>query len=54
MIILRISRPPKIFACLSNFKIYIDDVYSGYISTNEAEEINVENGEHSVYIKMGL
>lgn len=53
MTILRISREPKSYASLSNFKIYVDDVYCGKISNDDINEIDVENGNHSVYIKMG-
>lgn len=53
MTILRIFRPSKVFACLSNFRIYVDDEYSGKISTYDVVDIDVEDGNHSVYIKIG-
>lgn len=51
--ILRISRPAKLFACLSNFRIYIDDEYCGKISNDDTKEISVKDGNHSVYIEIG-
>ncbi|MGE4214824.1 MAG: hypothetical protein AB7E42_08625 [Anaerotignaceae bacterium] len=51
--ILRISRPSNFFASGSNFKIFIDDNYCGKISNADINEIDVEDGNHSVYIKIG-
>ncbi|MEA5085309.1 MAG: hypothetical protein VB018_14340 [Lachnospiraceae bacterium] len=53
MTILRISRPPKSYASLNNFKIFIDDIHCGKISNDDVKEIDVEDGNHSVYIKTG-
>jgi len=48
---LRISRPSNSYASLCDYKIYIDDVYCGYVRNADIKEINVEDGEHSIYIK---
>lgn len=53
MIILRISRQAKLFAYLVKFRIYIDDKYCGKISNDDVNEIDIEDGNHSVYIKTG-
>jgi len=49
---IRISRQSRYFDSLRDYKIYIDDEYCGYISNGEIKEIDVENGEHSISLKI--
>ncbi|MBL4933194.1 hypothetical protein [Clostridium paridis] len=49
---IRISRQSRYFDSLRNYKIYIDDIYCGDIKDNEVKELNIENGEHSILLKI--
>ncbi|WP_238883875.1 hypothetical protein [Clostridium sp. YIM B02551] len=49
---IRISRQSRYFDSLRNYKIYIDDIYCGDIKDNEVKELKIENGEHSIFLKI--
>ncbi|MDV3428001.1 MAG: hypothetical protein LIR50_13430 [Bacillota bacterium] len=49
---IRISRQTRYSDSLRNYKIYIDDIYCGDIKDGEIKELDIENGEHSIYLKI--
>jgi len=49
---IRISRQTRYFDSLRKYKIYIDDIYCGDIEDGEIKELDIENGEHSIYLKI--
>ena len=49
---IKISRQPRYFDSLRSHKIYIDDIYCGDIKDGEIKELDIENGEHSIYLKI--
>ena len=49
---IRISRQTRYPDSLRSYKIYIDDIYCGDIKDGEIKELDIENGEHSIYLKI--
>ncbi len=49
---IRISRQTRYSDSLRSYKFYIDDVHCGDIKDGEIKELNIENGEHSIYLKI--
>jgi len=49
---IRISRQSQYFDSLRNYKIYIDDIYCGDIKNDEIKELDIENGEHVICLKI--
>ena len=49
---IRISRQSRYSDSLRSYKIYIDDIYCSDIKNGEVKELDIENGEHSIYLKI--
>ncbi|MBU3113650.1 hypothetical protein [Clostridium lacusfryxellense] len=49
---IRISRQTTYFDSFRSYKIYIDEIYCGDIKDGEIKELDIENGEHSIYLKI--
>lgn len=49
---IRISRQTSYPDSLRSYKIFIDDIYCGDIKNGEIKELDIENGEHSIYLKI--
>lgn len=49
---IRISSQTRYFDSLRSYKIYIDNIYCGDIKDGEIKELDIENGEHSIYMEI--
>jgi hypothetical protein len=49
---IRISRQTRHLDSLRSYKIYIDDIYCGDIKDGEIKELDIEDGAHSIYLKV--
>lgn len=49
---IRISRQTRYIDSLRNYEIYIDDRYYADIKDGEIKELDIENGKHSIYLKI--
>lgn len=49
---IRISRQTTYFDSFRSYKIYIDEIYCGDIKDGEIKELDIENGEHSIQLKI--
>ena len=51
---LKISRDSQYINCLRKYKIYIDNTLLDTINNGEIKEINLSNGKHSIFFKLGF
>lgn len=49
---IRISRKSMSFDSFRRYKIYVDDKFCCSINDGEIKEINIDEGEHSIYLKI--